>query len=147
MIPLNVCADVCVCLNATSNNNSAAATITSDWSELFHPRPVSINQLSVPVVHGNANYKLFLFWQRFPKYAVAICCGFVNISPSLQVVWRRTVGDHHAGGAAVPGSVQRAGSEIRHGGSLPGPAGELPREDVSKRAGSSLECAGVGWMV
>lgn len=66
----------------------------------------------------------------FLENSVVIRCRSV----CLQVIRRRAVGDHYISGAAVPGSVQRTGSEIRHGGSVPGPARKLPGEDVSKNS-------------
>lgn len=51
-----------------------------------------------------------------------------------QVVWGGAVGDQHAGWAAVPGPVQRAGPQVRHGRRLPGPAWQLRRQTVSTGA-------------
>lgn len=79
---------------------------------------------------GKQMQMFLLFFAAVSK--VLICDHHFERLVSRQVVWRRAVGDHHTGGAAVPGFVQRAGSEIRHGRGLPGQTGELPREDVSK---------------
>lgn len=58
--------------------------------------------------------------------------------PCVQVVWRCAVGDRHAGGAALPGSVQRAGAALRHGRRPAGEAAELPRHAVSHPAHTNV---------
>lgn len=64
---------------------------------------------------------------HFPRVSV------VSRPLVFQVVWGRAVGSQHAGRAAVPGPVQRAGAQVRHGRRLPGPARELRRQNVSAR--------------
>ena len=49
------------------------------------------------------------------------------------------MGDQHAGRAAVPGPVQRAGPQVRHGRRLPGPAGQLRRQTVSMSEGRRID--------
>lgn len=58
--------------------------------------------------------------------------------PCVQVVWRCAVGDRHAGGAALPGSVQRAGAALRHGRRPAGEAAELPWHAVSHPAHTNV---------
>lgn len=55
----------------------------------------------------------------------------VSHPPGRQVIRGCAVGDKHAGRAAVPGSVQRAGPQVCHGRELPGPAGQLRGQTVS----------------
>lgn len=61
------------------------------------------------------------------------CVIVVSFPPVCQVIWGRAVGDQHTGRAAVPGSVQRTGPQVRHGRRLLGPAGQLRRQTVSTR--------------
>lgn len=63
----------------------------------------------------------------------------VSHPPVCQVIRGCAVGDKHAGRAAVPGSVQRAGPQVCHGRQLPGPAGQLRRQTVSTAWGPTLE--------
>lgn len=62
----------------------------------------------------------------------------VRISP-VQVVWRCAVGDCHAGGAALPGSVKRTSAALRHGRRPAGEAAELPRHAVRHPAHPHLD--------
>lgn len=68
-------------------------------------------------------------------------CDIVVVShpPVCQVIWGCAVGDKHAGRAAVPGPVQRAGPQVCHGRWLPGPAGQLRRQTVSTTLGPRLD--------
>ena len=56
---------------------------------------------------------------------VDVCVSVLTTAgcfPCCQVLWGGAVGDQHSSRAALPGPVQRAGPQVRHGGGIPGPA-------------------------